>query len=226
MNEHGAGERESAWAQNRTTTSTLALTDREEMSYIGILTSNKKSSKFLLEGDIQVPRTRNAMRCWYNSCRWLKGQDGKVTIAYKVISTALREIESKTCIRFVPRQYEYDYISVENKAGCYSNLGKQGGRQELSLQRNGCIYKGIIQHEFLHTLGFKHEQTRSDRDRYVRINWANMDRSMVYNFYRSYTDNLNTPYDYNSIMHYGRTIGQRQGPSNWDIQRINLLYNC
>ncbi|KAM7371298.1 hypothetical protein PAMP_010780 [Pampus punctatissimus] len=59
-------------------------------------------------------------------------------------------------------------------------------------------------------------------------------------------NNLNTPYDYSSIMHYGKTafsiqygrdsitpipdpyiqIGQRQGMSYGDITRINLLYGC
>ncbi|KAM3624689.1 uncharacterized protein V6R79_000199 [Siganus canaliculatus] len=69
---------------------------------------------------------------------------------------------------------------------------------------------------------------------------------MAYNFYKQDTNNLNTPYDYSSIMHYGKTafsvqygrdsitpipdpnvmIGQRQAMSYWDIMRINLLYGC
>lgn len=42
--------------------------------------------------------------------------------------------------------------------------------------RRGCIYKGIIQHELLHALGFNHEQTRSDRDQHVRILLENVER--------------------------------------------------
>jgi hypothetical protein len=45
----------------------------------------------------------------------------------------------------------------------------KSGAQELSLQQNGCVYSGIVTHEFLHALGFAHEQTRPDRDTYVRI---------------------------------------------------------
>ncbi|XP_016113516.1 high choriolytic enzyme 1-like [Sinocyclocheilus grahami] len=99
---------------------------------------------------------------------------------------------------------------------------------------------------FVDPLGFYHEQTRSDRDEYVKINWENMSPDMAYNFQKQNTNNQKTPYDYGSIMHYGRTafsiqpgletitpipdetveIGQRQGMSNTDILRINKLYGC
>ncbi|KAI4896032.1 hypothetical protein NFI96_006153 [Prochilodus magdalenae] len=109
----------------------------------------------------------------------------------------------------------------------------------------GCVYRAFVQHELNHALGFYHEQTRSDRDRYVRINWENISPTMQYNFNRENTNNLNTPYDYSSVMHYGKTafsingldtitpipdasvqIGQRVDLSANDILRINTLYKC
>ncbi|KAI9517929.1 hypothetical protein NQZ68_001098 [Dissostichus eleginoides] len=110
----------------------------------------------------------------------------------------MRAFKSFTCLRFVPRQNQYDYISIENKGGCYSSLGRTGGRQ-------GYVYHGII-----HALGFQHKQTRSDRDSDVRINWDYIPRNKAFNFYRQATDNLNTPYDYTSIMHYGKTAFSNQ----------------
>lgn len=62
----------------------------------------------------------------------------------------------------------FDFLS------CSSLLGRIGDKQVVSLQRSGCIDNGIIQHELLHALGFYHEHTRSDRDKYVKINWDNI----------------------------------------------------
>lgn len=115
----------------------------------------------------------------------------------------------------------------------------------VSLSRLGCVFYGIVEHELNHALGFYHEHTRSDRDSYVAINWENINPAMQSNFQLMNTNNLNTPYDYSSVMHYGRTafsingldtitpipdpsvkIGQRQELSAVDILRINTLYNC
>ena len=158
----------------------------------------------------------------------------------------MQTFNDRTCVRFVPRQDEDDYISMEDSDGCWSDFGRTGGKQVLSLNRMGCMDHGIIQHEINHALGFQHEHTRSDRDQHVRINWANIDRDMAYNFYKQNSNNLDTPYDYSSIMHYGKTafsiwpgqdsitpipntnveIGQRRGLSDIDILRVNRLYGC
>ncbi|XP_062380133.1 hatching enzyme 1.2-like [Sardina pilchardus] len=221
-----------------------------------ILTTNNASSEFLIEGDLVVPKTRNAMACWNNYCLWKKSANGKVEVPYIVnpefsyyevrkIQNAMATFSCKTCVKFVPRSSQRDYLSIENKSGCYSYLGRTGGGQVVSLNRYGCVYHGIIQHELLHALGFHHEQTRSDRDQHVRINFENINQRMVSNFQKQHTNNLNTPYDYSSVMHYGSTafsingretitpipnpnvkIGQRRGMTSIDIQRINKLYGC
>lgn len=69
--------------------------------------------------------------------------------------------------------------------------------------------KGVVAHEFGHALGFQHEQTRPDRDRYVRIHTQNIAPQTLFNF-NKYNWNMlnayNVPYDYESIMHYGKTV--------------------
>ena len=61
-----------------------------------------------------------------------------------------------------------------------------------------------IQHEFIHSLGSYHIQSRGDRDKYVTIDWSNIKRKMKNNF-RKHSDTLtyDIPYDPLSIMHYG-----------------------
>lgn len=54
---------------------------------------------------------------------------------------------------------------------CFSSVGnRKVGKQRLSIGRN-CDRIATIEHEFLHALGFWHEQSRADRDDYVKIMW-------------------------------------------------------
>nr|BAI68361.1 hatching enzyme [Paracheirodon innesi] len=221
-----------------------------------ILSTNNGSRELLVEGDIVLPRTRNALVCPSNNCFWKKSPTGLVQVPFTVsadfsssdravIAGAMATFHSKTCIRFVSRTIESDYLSIESRDGCYSPVGRSGGQQVVSLSTSGCVYHGIVQHELNHALGFYHEHTRSDRDGYVTINWKNIDPTMQYNFNKENTNNLNTPYDYSSVMHYGKTaftingldtitpipnasvqIGQRVDLSTIDILRINTLYKC
>ncbi|XP_068166383.1 high choriolytic enzyme 1-like [Antennarius striatus] len=222
-----------------------------------ILSSNNDTDDMLLEGDLLVPTTKNAMMCWHGRCRWRKSSNGLVMIPFtvssdfssldkEIIDKAMKVYHDSTCIRFIPRQNEYSYISIENRGGCYSYFGRVGGKQVVSLKKTSCLYQGVIQHELNHALGFHHEQSRSDRDNHVSIHWLNIKPTKVNNFFKRYTDNLNTPYDYTSVMHYGRTafsigngaetitpipdptvqIGQRVDMSAWDIKRVNILYRC
>ncbi|XP_053301803.1 low choriolytic enzyme-like isoform X2 [Pleuronectes platessa] len=232
------------------------MSDTEDITAT-ILRMNNGSTDFLMEGDVMIPRTRNAMKCYSKkySCLWPKSTNGNVVIPFLIsgkyygsekreILNALQDFERRTCIRFVTRTRQRAYLSFEPRNGCASLLGTVGDKQVVSLQRSGCIQRGIIQHEVLHALGFYHEHTRSDRDQYVKINWENIDKYNFINFRKMDTDNLNTPYDYTSVMHYGRTafgrraetitpipnrsvaIGQRSGMSRIDILRINRLYRC
>ncbi|CAF3392497.1 unnamed protein product, partial [Rotaria sp. Silwood2] len=94
---------------------------------------------------------------------------------------------------------------------------------------------------------FRHEQSRPDRDNYVKINFENVDPDLAFNFekYDSSTVNtLNNPYDYASVMHYepdaftlngfptieslqpNVTFEQRYNISTIDILEVRLFYNC
>lgn len=78
------------------------------------------------------------------------------------IELAMRHIESVSCIRFLPASDDtLDYVLVTvSQKGCNSEVGYQGGEQNLKLivdeLDSSCFELGVIQHEFLHTLGFLH----------------------------------------------------------------------
>lgn len=102
------------------------------------------------------------------------------------IASALEEYSKKTCIRFVPRTNERDYVFIAPDDGCYSTIGRAGGRQVVSIG-SGCVNFGIIIHELMHSVGFFHEQSRPDRDEYVVVNWTNVaddmkDQFIKYNY--------------------------------------------
>ena len=54
----------------------------------------------------------------------------------------------------------------------------RGGKQRINIG-NGCEYKGIVQHEIFHALGRIHEQSRPDRNSYVRINEKNIKKGTL-----------------------------------------------
>ncbi|XP_036440042.1 low choriolytic enzyme-like [Colossoma macropomum] len=208
-------------------------------------------------GDIAVDDTgRNADPCTSQGCKWPKSSDGWVYVPYfianhfssrelQVIQRGLDSFSTVSCIRFIPRTNQRDYIYIQSLSGCYSYVGRLGYGQTVSLDRNGCIYHNTVQHELLHALGFNHEQTRSDRDNHIRVVWENIIENMKHNFNKINTLNQGTPYDYNSVMQYHRTafsknglptmvpipnsnvaIGQATQMSNNDIIRLYRLYQC
>lgn len=230
--------------------------------------SRSGSSDFLFQGDISMSKTevvnllsagttrrkRAVMRktstnLWtggisYVLHRSIRGR------AISAIRSAIKEWETTlTCMRkwrdVTNTPKPRDYIYFFRGRGCYSQVGRRGGLQKVSIG-NGCEYRGIAIHEIGHALGFWHEQSRPDRDQYVTIYWNNIIPAMKFNF-RKYSvsriDSLGVPYDYGSVMHYGATsfskdgrsitihangkkIGQRYGLSNSDKKQAQKLYGC
>jgi len=163
------------------------------------------------------------------------------------IETAFASYASNTCLRMVKRTTQADYVEIIKDGGCWSYVGRNGGKQQLSLS-NGCIYQATIIHEFMHAFGFFHEQSRTDRDTYVRIQLENVYGGYENNFNSygaSYITAFGEPYDYQSVMHYGaydfskngqKTIvrldgseadlGNEEGFTQIDINKLNKMYQC
>ncbi|XP_038663301.1 astacin-like metalloendopeptidase [Scyliorhinus canicula] len=219
----------------------------------------RTGSKVIQHGDILVGTTRNAQVCKDASrkCLWPASKDGNVYVPYiieksytaehrKLIKRALDEINSVTCIKFYyKRGRERAYISVYSKSGCFATTGYGPNMRHMSLKIPDCMLFGIIAHEFLHALGFQHEQCRNDRDDYITIFWENISPRFKFNFNLLETNNQGIIYDYGSIMHYSRKafsnnskatmapkpenymkLGQIRGLSTKDVLKINKLYKC
>lgn len=166
----------------------------------------------------------------------------------KIIEKAFASYRKSTCIRFQPRNGEDDYLNIVKGFGCYSQVGRTGGKQEISLGR-GCLFHEIIVHELMHAVGFWHEHSRADRDEHIHIRWDNILPGMKSQFDKisaALQDTQGENYDYRSIMHYDSTAFSRNGRhtietvvdgytdvigsstdlSALDIVKINKLYQC
>ncbi|OWF45479.1 Zinc metalloproteinase nas-6 [Mizuhopecten yessoensis] len=171
-----------------------------------------------------------------------------------IITTAmadLHDLVGDDCINFQQKiDSDRDYVTILKGTdnGCYSDVGRHGGAQKLSLAPR-CLHKGTIFHELMHTLGFWHEHTRPDRDQYIQINWDNIAYHKQPNFFKMDERDVVVldRYDFYSIMHYSMyafsnnnlttiqlsdssvdtsRIGQRVNLTALDTIKIRKLYNC
>ncbi|XP_069691835.1 zinc metalloproteinase nas-13-like [Periplaneta americana] len=164
------------------------------------------------------------------------------------ILKAVDQYHAQTCIRL--REYnpdtDVDYVHIRGGSGCSSSVGRIGGRQYLTLGA-GCFQVGTIEHELLHTMGFYHMQSATDRDNYVEIIWDNIEAGKEHNFNKydaSTITSFGVEYDYGSIMHYSAyafskngeptivpldenaQIGQIDGFSARDLEKLAKMYDC
>ncbi|XP_049818579.1 hatching enzyme 1.2 isoform X2 [Aethina tumida] len=173
------------------------------------------------------------------------------------IYKAIRTLNFMTCVRFVPwNGKSKDYLliwPIKYPKGCWSFVGRFGGAQIVSLEPPNhrgpnCLgSEGRAIHELMHALGIFHEQSRWDRDKFVKIHEDNIIPRYRGNFDKQSLENTtySFEYDYDSIMHYGTgffskekgkptitpkmpggKIGQRKGMSKGDCLKVNDLYKC
>uniref|UniRef100_A0A8C6WZE6 Metalloendopeptidase n=1 Tax=Neogobius melanostomus TaxID=47308 RepID=A0A8C6WZE6_9GOBI len=221
---------------------------------LDIIDINEEAGLDLVEGDIVLDEKQTRNSIIGEQYRWPKTvpyymEDDLEINAKGVILKAFEQYHLKTCIDFKPWSGEENYISIFKGSGCFSSVGNRRiGKQRLSIGTN-CDRIATIEHEFLHALGFWHEQSRADRDDYVQIMWDRISEGKEHNF-NTYDDttssSLGVPYDYGSMMHYSKTafkngseptivtkipafsdvIGQRMEFSDSDLLKLSRLYNC
>jgi len=213
----------------------------------------EKDENGLYEGDILLTEEQEEMltsgfrnqistgKRWPNGIIPYRISDSKLN-SYN-IPKALADFQSKlgNCIKFKPyKSGDKDYVNVIYGSGCFSMIGRTGGVQKLSLG-SGCGSTKTIHHEFMHAIGFHHEQVRPDREKHVTIHWNNIKSNMCGNF-QTYGKLPPFAYDYKSVMHYSsgsfscngkKTMTKKDGSSissspvsSLDIAKIKNLYGC
>jgi Astacin (Peptidase family M12A) len=137
------------------------------------------------------------------------------------VHDAINHWHANTAIRFIPRTNEVNYVTFTKGTACQSYVGMQGwGQQPVYV--DGCSSK-LVRHELGHAVGLFHEQSRRDRNPFVRINYENVMPGKEYNFDQYVVEDGEDlgEYDYCSIMHYGTHLWSKNNQPTITVLQPN-----
>ncbi|OXA57169.1 High choriolytic enzyme 2 [Folsomia candida] len=157
---------------------------------------------------------------------------------HPLLAQAINHIEGRTCLRFRQSKEAKDRIVIKNAGdkSCTSPIGRQGGQQEIVLGKNCNQIKKALNH--------------NHHPSFLALNWFRFFHDIFteskFAFEKAdekHFGGFGTPYDYKSIMHYGRKgfskngketliptknpkadIGDVDKMSRYDIEDVNNLY--
>jgi len=175
----------------------------------------------VIDGDIVVPEDFDAQTAaTYATNVWPGGVvpyefDANVTGPNAAaMLVAMSWWENVAAVDCIPRTIEqFGFIHIQANTFNNSAVGRNPIGQIINIVNWDVT--GVMAHELGHALGFWHEQSRQDRDNFVTINSGNIcqtccqqgDGSMGpcnFNFRIEGTSSAYGPYDFDSVMHYGR----------------------
>lgn len=163
--------------------------EKPKLQIIDDSSEEYEADKF--EGDMDIPESEyrsldgkvailDRRRLWpLYTVPYIIDPDSNFTDAQiNILERSIDKFNRYSCLQIIPKEfYHFDYVSVQNTdQGCYSAVGRTGGRQKLNLS-NGCFKFGTIIHEFLHAMGMYHMQSAINRDDYVEICLENISKS-------------------------------------------------
>lgn len=182
---------------------------------------------YIFQGDIHIdkkdvdkPVTKGAgvlNRRWPNNIVYytLSGSPSNTQPLFE----AMTHIEQRSYLTFKPRleneknYIKINYINSDEWKASSDYIGMKGGEQNLKISKASWS-RGTIIHELCHALGMYHEQCRSDRDQFVRIDFSGMSSDDRHQ-YKTYIERGENGrdfgnYDFSSIMHYSSWLGDRE----------------
>jgi len=172
-------------------------------------------------------------------------------VQLRAIESAIRHWNTNTEIEFVPHRTEESFVMIRTtESGCRATTGRRTPKVPLLASNYVWLApicsRGAIIHEFGHTVGLFHEQSRTDRDTFITVDFDNIlaDRADQFDIKGSNVG----PYNFRSIMHYsqyssvavdtslptftvrrdlpedaGQIVGQKEELSKGDIAAANYL---
>ncbi|CEF68924.1 Astacin-like metalloendopeptidase [Strongyloides ratti] len=177
--------------------------------------------------------------------------DPNLGLNENLIEKALQRISNNTCITWEKKESQIlntSGLNVVNRGLCGSFVGRLSKNmpQEITFS-SSCFDSGRIEHEFSHALGLVHENKIYGFEKYITINYTNLQEKAVKKFQISNTTEkkpISKFYDYGSLLHhpsnmfsknglttiitkdpnYQDTIGQDDKLKFSDIKNLNLLY--
>jgi astacin len=184
-----------------------------------------KNGKAIYEGDIVLEHVDaiesnsggNTVTIAYGQYLWPK-VGGVFQVPYVIdpasgdvtnINAAISQFNSTFpgLLQWVGHTTEANYVDINldpnNFSGvCEAIVGDAGIGEQVVGGSASCSVATIL-HEMGHTVGLWHEQSRSDRNSYVTVNYNNLIKGSRSNFDQVVDNAQNvTLYDYASIMHY------------------------
>ena len=212
--------------------------------------------EYVLEGDMLIPKG-TANPDGRTEAVGVIGQRWPTGVIYYTIASNMPEVNrtrirdainywrKKTNLRFEWRTNQRNFVMFQRGDGCSANVGMIGGKQVINLSTE-CSFGNTV-HEIGHCVGLFHEHTRLNRDRYIRINFNNVQEGTESNFVRADIQTSDVKdwagqLDFGSIMMYPSAAfskngyptivrkdgkgyaAQRNGLSSVDIMGVNRMY--
>ena len=138
--------------------------------------------------------------------------DASITATQQAVYLAgMREWELAANVHFVPRtnQSQYVILRFDYQQGTNSYVATVPAVMTVDT-----LSRAQVGHETGHLLGFQHEHVRTNRDDFITVNFANIQTNGVgeqdAGIVSLYLIDSNSipygQYDFESVMHYGRTL--------------------
>ncbi|RCN46575.1 hypothetical protein ANCCAN_07435 [Ancylostoma caninum] len=93
------------------------------------------------------------------------------------------EIDKNTCVRFIPRSTEQDYIEIVNRLGEGTGavVGKPGGKSIVLLESSKILNDltpAPVMQTLMKIIGLPPEHIRPERKDHIKIHWENIEKGV------------------------------------------------